>query len=162
MRFKKVFFLLVFVFSFVTSCRSSRQVVQKNDRQKEIIKKDIVTYKDTVFFTPNSKTTLKLPFKGYLNSIKTPKVYTQKNGNSTVKLRIERDTIIVSAVCDSLKIKAKLKERYQSEFNHIENNLSKLEEIKRGFSLFEIILYTLSAFIIGLGLGVLLKTLKLI
>ncbi|AUS06478.1 hypothetical protein [Pseudotamlana carrageenivorans] len=158
----KLFFILLLAFSFATSCRNTRQVVEKNTIQKERILKSEITFRDTVFFAPASQTSLKLPFKDCLKGFKKPQVFTQKNGNATVKLKVNTDTIVVTAKCDSLAIAAKIKQYYLKELNRIENDLNNLEVRTKGVSIFQTILYALSAFAIGLGVGVLLKTLKLI
>ena len=113
-------------------------------------------------YAPSSETSLKVPFKSHLNSNATPKTYSQKNGNANLTLRIERDTIYAAAKCDSLAIVAKIKQEYLSESNKIKEASDNQETVAKGVSVFKTILYALSGFIIGLGVGVLLKTLKLI
>lgn len=169
MKFKIAFFLLIFVLSFVTSCRTSRQVVQKSDT-KETILKDVVTYKDTTLFTPVSETQLKLPigllqFEDPLNGNQIafkPQTFWQKNGNATVKIRVERDTITVDAKCDSLALLAKIKEQYRSELHNSKETSDNQEIRTTGVPVFKVILFIILAFIIGFGVAFILKTFKII
>lgn len=169
MKFKVAFFLLIFVFSFVTSCRTSRQVVQKSDT-KETIKENVVSYTDTTLFTPVSKTQLKIPigllqFNDSLNSNKLtfkPQTFSQKNGNATVKIRVKHDTILVEAKCDSLALVAKIKQQYRSELNNATQTSDNQEIRTKGVSVFKTILFIVLAFIIGFGVAFLLKTFKII
>lgn len=107
--------LLVFVISFLLiSCRVSRQEIQKSDTQIETTSEKVVSYKDTTLYAPKAETALKIPlsdlvFKNQLNTNSKPIVYSQKNAQANVKLKIVRDTIVVEAICDSLALVAKIK-----------------------------------------------------
>lgn len=168
--FKNTFFFIILVFSFVTSCRSSRQVVQKDDKQTQTTKEHSVTYKDTTLFTTASEVSLKVPFnamnfKDYLKtneSFFVPKTYSQTNGNVTAKIRIERDTIWVYAKCDSLAIRAQIKQELIKETTVSKENNS-IEDVRtKGVSVFKLILYIVLAFILGFGTAYLLKTFKIL
>jgi hypothetical protein len=168
MKSKISLLLLVFVFLlFLNSCRTSRQEIQKSTVTTESTIEQKETYIDTTIFTPKSETTLKIPvtelvFKGSLNSVSKPKTFTQKNGNATAKIEIVPDGITVTATCDSLAIVAKIKKELYREINatarsNIENNKS-----KTGYNFFDIILWTLLAFILGFVICYILKFLKIV
>lgn len=112
---------------FLTACRTSRQVV-KNTESKDLQVTEIKTsYRDTVFYTKKAETSLKIPisdlgkcsdeklFKYSLNSFK-PQVFTQKNGNAKATVKILRDSIFVTAQCDSLALDAKIKKEYFNRY----------------------------------------------
>lgn len=166
--YKTTLILLILVFSFVTSCRSSRQVVQKNDRESELIKERVVTYRDTTFYTPSSESRLTLPasvlnYNSDLNdSLFVPKIYYQKNGNATLHLRVERDALYATATCDSLALRAQIKQEFQSEYNHLKESNITDEKRTKGVPVFKTILFIMLAFIVGFGAAYLLKTFKII
>lgn len=170
MKFKSAFFLLIFVFSFVTSCRTSRQVVQKNETLQETVRELVVAYKDTTLFTPASKTQLKIPigllqFNDPLNGNKLafkPQTFYQKNGNATVKMRVAYDTITVLAKCDSLALVAKIKEQYRSELKNSQETSDNQDTRTKGVPVLKAILFIVLAFIAGFGVAFILKTFKII
>lgn len=153
--YNKTLLLFVFVFfnCFLISCRSKRQEVQKELIKSEITSENIVTYQDTTIYTPKSETSLKIPvaetvFKNDLNSNLTPRVFTQKNGNSTVKVKIVRDTIYATATCDSLAIAAKIKKQLLKQASKSETNKSDEVKTKTGYTLWDLILSA------GVGFGI--------
>lgn len=126
----KIFKTLLFVFCVflvLESCRTTRQVSQTKETISEsnTIKK--TTYKDTVFFTEKATASLKIPiqtfgFKSNLNGVSTslksdtkPKVYEQKNGNATLKIIHDSSYVYAYAECDSLAIRAKIRQEYESQ-----------------------------------------------
>ena len=166
--YKKSLLFLVFVFfAFLTSCRTSRQEIQKSTATTESTIEQKETYRDTTLFTPKSETSLKIPvtelmFKKGLNDVSKPKTFTQKNGNATVKLQIIHDTVTVMATCDSLAIVAKIKKELYKEIkantrSNIENNNS-----KTGYTFFDLILWSLLSFILGFVICYILKFFKIV
>ena len=163
----KTLVLLVCFCCFLTSCRTTRQDVQKSTSTTETIIQEKETYRDTVLYTPKAETSLKIPvsdlvFKQGLNSISKPKTYTQKNGNATAKIKIQHDTITLTATCDSLAIVAKIKQELQREVSATARSDVENSSTTTGYSLFHVLL----AFIIGLFIGAIvvfiLKTLRVI
>lgn len=153
--YKTIVLMLVCFFCFLTSCRTTRQETQKNTLTTESYIKQKETYRDTVFFTQKTETSLKIPvtelaFKPGLNGVLKPKIFTQKNGNATAKIKILRDTIVVTATCDSLAIVAKIKSELQKEFNATARSDVANTVKSFGFSLG----YLATSFVIGLVLGV--------
>ena len=123
---------------FLTACRTTRQVVKTTERTQKEVSESKVSYRDTILYTQKAQTSLKLPvsdlkkcpeelFKQNLNGFKEPfkqpQVYTQKNGNAKATVRIERDTVTVTAECDSIALRAQIK----SEFENKERFDSSLE-----------------------------------
>lgn len=168
MKSKIILLLLVFVFfAFLTSCRTSRQEIQKSTATTESIIEQKETYIDTTLFTPKSETSLKIPvrelvFKAGLNDVSKPKTFTQKNGNATAKIEIIPDGIEVTATCDSLAIVAKIKKELYREINatarsNIENNNS-----KTGYTFFDLLLWSLLSFILGFVICYILKFFKIV
>lgn len=165
--YKTIVVVFVCLCCLLTSCRTSRQEIQKSTTLTENIINQKETYRDTTLFTPKSQTKLKvyateLVFKSDLNGVSKPKTFTQKNGNATAKLEVQPDGVTVTATCDSLAIVAKIKKELYSETRHtalsnVENN-----KVKTGFSLYDL----LKAFVVGLLVGgiviFILKTLKIV
>lgn len=106
----------------LTACRTSRQVV-KNSESSDIKTTELkVTYRDTVFYTSPVETSLKLPVS-VLNNCpdpvfknNMPQVWTQKNGNAKATVKLLRDTITLTAECDSIALAAKIKSEYSGTY----------------------------------------------
>lgn len=169
----KLKFLLicfVLVFCFLSSCRSKRQETQKVDTTIETTKEDIVSYKDTIIYAPKSETSLKIPISDLMfkpdsnevetskNKVETPKIYTQKNGNATAKIKVVHDFIYVTATCDSLAIAAKIKTRLEKEYRLKELTDQSKAEIQSGFTFWNLLI----AFILGFALCLIIKFFKII
>lgn len=151
-----------------TACRITRQAVTNKESVSNKITENTTTYRDTVLFTPKAQTTLSIPvasfskcqetaFKDPLNGFKQPQIFTQKNGNATATVKIQHDTVTVTAECDSLAMVAKIKERFlfnQSESSVINDQYIE-EKTKLNWQLV-IILMTI-AFIAGLVIRSLIK-----
>lgn len=162
--YKKISLLLVlFCSCFLISCRVTRQEVKKTETQEVITSEKVVTYKDTIVLAPKSETSLKIPinelvFKDNLKANLKPRVYTQKNGNATAKLKIVHDTITITATCDSLAIVAKIKSEFQKQANSSKTNNQENSKQKSGFSFWDLII----AFTLGFGICFILKLFKII
>lgn len=123
-------YLIVFLISccFLSSCRSLRQESQKVVQEKQINFEKKVTYQDTVIVTPKAETSLKIATKEAINA--PPRVFEQKNGQARVKIKIIRDTIFATAICDSIAMAAKIKkELIKEHFSQRQEN-NKSEKIK--------------------------------
>jgi hypothetical protein len=165
-KISKILFLICVVFAccFLTSCRSSmRQETQKTDTKSATVSEKVVSYSDTILFAPKAETSLKIPvselvFKGGLNADSKPRIYTQKNGQAKAKITILRDTITVTASCDSLAIVAKIKKELQTQANTQSSN-SESETLKKtGYTLWDIIIAVISGLVIGFIIGFIVKT----
>lgn len=161
--YKTILLITLVCFCFLTSCRSKRQETQKVETTIQTDREKIVHYKDTILFTPKSETSLKIPvkdvvFKPHLNAVQTTKTYTQTNGNATAKIQIVRDTILVSATCDSLAIVAKIKREFEREYQLKQKADEAIKETDSGFSFWNLLI----AFIFGFFLAYLLKTFKIL
>ena len=162
--YKKTLLLLVFVFScLLSSCRATRQEIQKTETTTQVTSEKLVTYKDTTVFAPKAETNLKIPlselvFKNPLNADSKPIIYTQKNGQAKVKLKIVHDTIQVTATCDSLAIVAKIKSEFEKQTENTNTNNNKETIKKKGFTFWNILI----AFLFGFALCYLLKLFKIV
>lgn len=162
--YKKTLLLLLFVFScLLSSCRATRQEIQKTETTTQVTSEKLVTYKDTTVFAPKAETNLKIPlselvFKNPLNADSKPIIYTQKNGQANVKLKIVHDTIQVTATCDSLAIVAKIKSEFEKQTENTNTNNNKEIIKKKGFTFWNILI----AFLFGFALCYLLKLFKIV
>ena len=162
--YKKIGLLLfLFCSCFLISCRVSRQEVKKTETQSQLTSEKVVTYSDTIVIAPKSETSLKIAvaeiaFKPGLNSNSKPRVYTQKNGNATAKIKIVHDTITVTATCDSLAIVAKIKSELRKDSNNSKTNDSEIVKQTKGFTFWDLII----AFVLGFGVCFILKLIKII
>lgn len=160
--YKKIAFFLV-LFCFLISCRVTRQEVKNKETKDVFTTEKIVVYKDTTIVAPSSETSLKIPiaelaFKKDLNAVSKPRIYTQKNGNATAKIKIVHDTVVITATCDSLKIVAKIKKELQKQ-NSTKNTITtENTKQKSGFSFWDLII----SFTLGFGVCFFLKLLKII
>ena len=144
---------MLFCFVFLTSCRATRQETQKTTSTTENFFEKRESYRDTVLFAPKSETSLKIStndvFKQDLNGVSKPKIFTQKNGNATAKVRIERDTLFVTATCDSLALRAKIKSELQKEFSA--SSKDQVTELSKetGYNFIDIITFFIAGLVIG-------------
>jgi hypothetical protein len=152
-----------FCFCFLISCRVTRQEVKKTQVDNSIISEKKTSYKDTIIFSPKAETSLKIPvheivFKDNLKPNLKPRIYTQKNGNATAKLKILNDSITLTATCDSLAIVAKIKhELYKESYVSKTIDSQNLKQT-RGFSFWNLTI----AFLLGFSVCFILKLFKII
>lgn len=129
--FKTILLLSSFCL-FSTACRTTRQVVKTTDTVQKEISESKVSYRDTILYTQKAQTSLKLPLsdfkkcteeffkqplKGFTEPFKQAQVYTQKNGNAKATVRIEHDTVTVTAECDSIALRAQIRTELNNKFN---------------------------------------------
>jgi hypothetical protein len=151
--YKTILLITLVCFCFLTSCRSKRQETQKVETTIETNHEKIVTYKDTILFTPKSETSLKIPtsdlvFKPSLNKVEKPKIFTQKNGNATAKVRVVLDSIFITATCDSLTIAAKIKTKFEKEYWSKEKADQSKINSQTGWTLFDLFVAVIVGFVI--------------
>lgn len=112
-----LFFCLVLVLG---ACRSTRQVTQTKETVTGNSSVKITKYRDTILAAPGSSTGFQLPLNAFAKCPdgsapkSTDKTYTQKNGNATAKVIIKQDTITVTAECDSVALKAQIRQYFES------------------------------------------------
>ena len=143
-------FLVVCCFA-LAACGSTRAV--QSESNKEVLKEHKVWYKDTLILAPASLAEIKIPAKELED--RTPRTYTAKNGNATADVRIEKDTVFVTANCDTLALKAQIKQELITE-THTESDNVQIQK-QKGVSVGKLILYTLLSFIVGLVAGFIVK-----
>ena len=158
-------FIVIILAMFLISCRSiTRQENKSNETHSESIMEKKTEFRDTIFHTPKVVSGLKVPksallkndfqkeLKDFENPFK-PQVFSQKNGNATARLRVEKDTILVEAECDSLAIKAQIRKDFERKYlNYISEKTTEKEEKSKG--IFEEITFWIVLFITGLGMGI--------
>lgn len=165
--YKTIVLVFVCLCCFLTSCRTSRQEIQKSTATTESTIEQKETYRDTILFAPKAETSLKIPvtelvFKQGLNSISKPKTFTQKNGNATAKVEITPTDITVTATCDSLAIVAKIKQELQREISATARSDTQNSTKKTGYSFIDLVRVFLYGLVIGASVMFLLKTFKIV
>lgn len=138
--YKNIILLIPIFCLCLTACRVSRQVVKTSDSVTSGISETKISYRDTTMYTQKVSTSFKLPisdfkkcpeepFKQSLNVFKEPKTYTQKNGNAKAIVRVEHDTITITAECDSIALKAKIRNEYQKQmYSKLDKYSNELKE----------------------------------
>lgn len=158
--YKKTLLLIVLFSCLFISCRSKRQETT-TITNTEYIKEIQTKYRDTTLYAPKAETTLKIPindieFKPSLNS--KPKIYTQKNAQAKLEVQVKEDIIEVTATCDSVALKAKIRSELEKEFAKNTTVKDAKKDTKTGFTFFQILL----AFLFGFVVCFILKTLKIV
>ena len=165
--YKTIVLVFVCLCCFLTSCRTSRQESQKNTSTSESLIVQKESYRDTVLFTPKAETSLKIPvtelvFKQGLNDVSKPKTFTQKNGNATAQVKIRHDTITVTATCDSIALRAKIKQELYKEISATARSDTQNSTQKRGYSFIDLVRVFLYGLVTGASAMFLLKTFKIV
>ncbi len=125
--FNKWILFLPAICLLLTACRTTRQVAKNTESTINQVTESKVNYRDTIFYTPKSETSITIPvsdfkkcpetdFKTVLKTISEPKTYTQKNGNATATVKVLHDTLTVTAECDSIALAAKIKQEYYKDY----------------------------------------------
>lgn len=151
-----------------TSCRSVRQESKNSETITEIAIETSTTYRDTVFYTPKSETSIKMPISAILersfnNGLKDfekgyqPHIISQKNGNATARVRIEKDTIKVEAECDSIAMKAQIRKDVERQYQSTQKKEENQKQEKTGFTIWDIISWCGVSVSIGFILGKIIK-----
>lgn len=151
-----------------TSCRSVRQESKNSETITEITTETKTSYRDTVFYTPKSETSIKVPIsaileKSFNNDLKDferafkPQVFSQKNGNATARIRIEKDTIKVEAECDSIAMKAQIRKDVEKQYQSTQKKQENQKQEKTGFTIWDILSWCGVAISAGFALGKIIK-----
>lgn len=162
--YKKALILLIICVScLLSSCRVTRQEIQKTENETIVEKEKTVSYKDTTLFAPKAETSLKIPiseigFKNDLKPILKPVNYSKKNGQANIKLQIVHDTIYATATCDSVALRAQIRSEILKEFSNKTKNNIESNKTKTGYTFFDLIL----AFCAGFLACYILKILKIV
>ena len=153
----------IFVLIMLSSCAVSKRHGLETHEKQEREHTRLITYHDTVLTAPRREVSLQLPLKVFKTPLNDcpkkvlirkdkrdkPIVYTQRNGHAQVRVQVQHDTLRVTAVCDTLKIKAQMKRILEKEWRSRERTQAEKNERTRGIGLFLVILYVLIAFILG-------------
>lgn len=149
---------LVLIFLFI-GCTSTKKVVEQSDK-KEVVKEHIVSFKDTTFVTPRATSIIRVPFEKIVKQYDTvfvPQVIKQTNGNATAKLIIKRDTILVTADCDTIALTAKIKKEVVKNYERASSVKNEKITKSRGFSIWQYI----SAIAVSFLLGYIIRSFKI-
>ena len=165
--YKTIVLVFVCLCCFLTSCRTSRQESQKNTSTSESLIVQKESYRDTVLFTPKAETSLKIPvtelvFKQGLKNGSKPKTFTQKNGNATADVKIRHDTITVTATCDSIALRAKIKQELNKEISATARSDTQNSTKKTGYSFIDLVRVFLYGLVTGASAMFILKTFKIV
>lgn len=151
--FMKRFFLVVLVGLVLCACSAKKQVAQHHIDRTE--RERVVSYRDTVFTVPGSTAELELAIAELRKDREAPKTYESRDGNATARLIIKRDTVRVEAICDSVELRAKIKQELIRE--SIFKQDTRTEETHTGVSGFEHWVSVIVAFVIGAVVGAILS-----
>lgn len=148
MVFKYLNIILLFL---LVGCSTAKKVVE-NQEKKEVVKERIVSYKDTTFITPKATSIIRVPFERIVKQYDTvfvPQIIKQRNSNATAKLIIKRDTILVTAECDTITLTAKIKKEFEKDYKRNTLVYKKNTTENKGFSFWQLLLSVLIALVIG-------------
>lgn len=124
------------------ACRTTRQVIQTKESLKENTTVKKTSYQDTIFYTQKSSANLQIPItslgfdKKCLNAISTPfksnlnQVFKQKNGNATATAQVVDDQLIITADCDSIALRAKIKKEFEALYSNYQKTSNSEKEEK--------------------------------
>lgn len=155
--------IAIFSILMLTGCAGTKTTVTKTKQKVETVTEFTERKLDTTILIPEEKVSLFIPKESIKNkgSVK-PKIYTQKKGRATVTVRIDTLGVTASSNCDSI---AKKLDYYEKAFKQIrlesKDTKTKVKE-KKGYTLFELILYITAVAIVSFVAGYLLKTFKII
>jgi hypothetical protein len=158
----KRFFLVVLVGTVLCACSSKKQVAQHRVDRTE--KEHIISYRDTTFVVPKKMAKLELaidelrksPERQEKPASKGPRVYESRNDNATARLILDGDSLRVEAECDSIALRAKIKNELIRENTFRKD--TRTEETHTGVSGFEHWVSIIVAFAIGIVVGAIAKT----
>lgn len=150
----KRFHLVVFSCLVLSACSTKKQVAQSETKVKESVHK--VAYIDTLLYTPASKAGLAISISQLCDSLAPKANWKDKSGNATAKAKKENDILYVTAECDSLELRAKIKQELIKDFES--NNKERVEKSQKGVSGFQHYTTAILAGLAGIAIGIILKT----
>ncbi len=103
----KILFFLIILFS-VASCCSRKPISASKTIHDTIRVSEFVKVRDTVFVTKPTGTSIDIPVSK-ITEIKNPII--SKKDNSTLTVRREKDTVFIDCDCDSIKLKAQIRDK---------------------------------------------------
>ena len=158
----KYYLILVSILLF-SSCAGSKKVVTETKAQLQTLTTLTEIKMDTTLFIPQEKVSLFIPIeqaqiKGYVN----PKVYTQRKGRTTVTIKIDSTGIMATSTCDSIIKKVQYYKKQIKELRLELKDTQVTQTEKKGYNLFELILYIVAFSMVSFVAAYLLKTFKII
>lgn len=149
----KRFHLVVFSCLVLSACSTKKQVAQSETKVKESVHK--VAYIDTLLYTPASKAGLAISISQLCDSLAPKANWKDKIGNATAKAIKKNDILYVTAECDSLELRAKIKQELVTSFES--NQKERLEHTDTGISGFQYYTTAVLVFLAGAATGIILK-----
>ncbi len=162
---KKIILLLLLSF-LIFSCKSKKAVHEKEVTtvtNKELV----VTYKDTTIYVPKVSTTLSVPLSEFTNvnindNVLKPKLFSNNNGKAKVTVEIKDNEVIANCDCDSLAIRAQMRNEVRKEFS--DKYVKDMKEVikQNGVPFVSFLLFSIMILSFGLVAGFLIKTFNII
>lgn len=165
---KKILLLLTFI---LVGCSSTQETTTKQETTATL-KEHVVTYKDTTFTVPTSTASLRISKRHFVRvpqsskkdsiKIQFPKHFTKTTGRATANATITKDTVFVDCECDSIALRAQIKQELikESQVQQINNNNKQVK--KKGVSVFSLILYCIAFLVVGAVAGYLIRLFRVI
>lgn len=159
MKFKH-YLIAVSIVLFV-ACSGSKKVIIDSKTQTQTVTVIDEIKLDTTFVIPKQQVSLFVPvakakFKSYVN----PKVYKQTKGTATVVVKIDSTGITATSNCDSIAKKLNFYKKKVKQVSSVVTEVKKTEKVKKGISLFNLVLYITAFSIVSFVAGYLTKTFK--
>ncbi|MCI2229580.1 hypothetical protein MC378_10410 [Polaribacter sp. MSW13] len=153
--------IIVFVILLFSACKSIDKTVTET-KKKEVTYTELITKKsDSTIFIPGDKVDLFIPIENTtIKSNESPKVFTQKKGRATVKVKIDSTGITAASNCDSIAKQLSFYEQKFTEKKIVDTAIKTTKTEKKGYSFLELILYITAVAIVSFVAGYLLKSLK--
>lgn len=165
---KKIFLLFTLL---IIGCSSSKETTTKQETTATL-KEHVVTYKDTTFTVPTSTASLRISKRHFVTvpqsskkdsiKIQFPKHFTKTTGRATANATITKDTVFVDCECDSIAMRAKLKQELIKEITTQEINNNHKQVKKKGVSIFSLVLYCIAFLVVGAVAGYLIRLFNII
>lgn len=155
--------LILFVFIFLVGCAGTKKVVTKTREKVKTLTTISEVKLDTIIFIPGEKVSITIPIENAtIKGNESPKVFTQKKGKATVTVKIDSTGITAIANCDSIVKKLNYYKKLTKQLETKVKNTAVTETIKKGYNLFDLILYITAFSIVSFVAGYLIKKLKII
>ena len=161
MKFKH-YLISVSIALFIACSGSKKVVIESKTKTQTVTVVDEIKL-DTTIVIPKQQVSLFVPiakakFKSYVN----PKVYKQTKGIATVVVKLDSTGITAISNCDSIAQKLSFYKKRVKQMSSVVAEVKKTEKVKKGFNLFDLVLYITAFSIVSFVAGYLIKTFKII
>jgi hypothetical protein len=156
-------YLILVSIIFFTACAVTKTTETKTKTKVETLTVTETVKLDTTIFIPAEKASLFIPIeKLQLSSSKDFKFFTQKHGKATINVKVDSLGITTTANCDSISKQLQFYKNKVTAFTNSNSEVIAVEEIKKGFSFLQLMLYVTAFSIVSFVAGYLIKTFKII